>query len=101
MAHMLYVEVVLLPRGEVVDINPLQVLGIKGLEGDHPRTSLLFAVGEWVVMGDRRLVKALLSGDEEAMKTYDKKYVKPAKKEGPRKVQVADPTDGGVLIGKE
>ena len=87
MAHMLYVEVVLLPRGEIVSINPLQVIGIKSIESEHPRTSLLFAVGEWLVMGDSRLVKRVLSGDSEAMAIYDKKFTKPARKEGPRKVQ--------------
>jgi len=95
---MLYVEVVLLPLGEVVDINPLQVCGIRAHEDkEYPKTHLLFTSGEWLIMGPKPLVKRLLSGDDEAMRLYDKKYVKPAKKEGPRKL--VDPTAGGVLIG--
>jgi len=98
---MLYVELVLANRGEIVAVNPLQVLGIKPLEADKDRVSILFSVGEWIIFGDYRLVRDVLSGDPDAIEQYEKKWIKPAKKEGPRRLVPVDPTDGGLLIGEQ
>lgn len=87
MAHMLYVELVLYPTGEIVSVNPLQVIGVKPCGQGNDKVSLLFPVGEWVVLGSYALVKAVLSGHGPALEQYEKSWIEPAKKEGPRRVQ--------------
>ncbi|MFQ5503357.1 MAG: hypothetical protein ACE5F1_01010 [Planctomycetota bacterium] len=102
---MLYVDLVLAPLGEVAALNPLQVGGIKWIydekgERVKDRCSLILNGMPLEVFGDKRLVQDVLSGNTQAIKAYDKKWTKPAIKEGPRRVAVAqDPTAGGILIG--
>jgi len=104
MAHMMYVDLVLLPAGVVVKVNPLMVCGIMAdldRPDESPATNILFPMGEWTIMGDERLVTAVLSGEHDAITRYDKKFTKPARKEGPRKLVPAHTTpgtEGGILI---